>query len=85
MVNTEDWFCKIKIFIFRHIADLAGTPEIILPTPAFNVINGGSHAGNKLAMQEFMIFPTGKSYKIWYCMLCILAKLVCFLRCIVLH
>ena len=45
----------------RHIADLAGTPEIILPTPAFNVINGGSHAGNKLAMQEFMILPTGKN------------------------
>ena len=27
---------------------------------AFNVINGGSHAGNKLAMQEFMLLPTGK-------------------------
>ena len=40
---------------------MAGTPEIILPTPAFNVINGGSHAGNKLAMQEFMILPTGAS------------------------
>lgn len=47
--------------LYRHIADLAGTPEIILPTPAFNVINGGSHAGNKLAMQEFMILPTGAS------------------------
>ena len=23
------------------------------------MINGGSHAGNKLAMQEFMILPTG--------------------------
>merc|ERR1712136_564511 len=45
--------------LYRHIADLAGTPEIVLPVPAFNVINGGSHAGNKLAMQEFMIFPTG--------------------------
>lgn len=31
----------------------------MLPVPAFNVINGGSHAGNKLAMQEFMILPTG--------------------------
>ncbi len=30
-----------------------------MPVPAFNVINGGSHAGNKLAMQEFMILPTG--------------------------
>lgn len=28
---------------------------------SFNVINGGSHAGNKLAMQEFMIFPCGAS------------------------
>lgn len=44
---------------YRHIADLAGNKEIILPVPAFNVINGGSHAGNKLAMQEFMILPTG--------------------------
>lgn len=33
----------------------------ILPVffKAFNVINGGSHAGNKLAMQEFMILPVG--------------------------
>uniref|UniRef100_A0A672H1P4 phosphopyruvate hydratase n=1 Tax=Salarias fasciatus TaxID=181472 RepID=A0A672H1P4_SALFA len=47
--------------LFRHIADLAGNPEVILPVPAFNVINGGSHAGNKLAMQEFMILPVGAS------------------------
>jgi len=33
--------------------------ETVLPVPAFNVINGGSHAGNKLAIQEFMILPTG--------------------------
>jgi len=45
--------------LYRHIADLAGTKQIVLPTPAFNVINGGSHAGNKLAMQEFMLLPTG--------------------------
>jgi len=45
--------------LYQHIADLAGNKNIILPTPAFNVINGGSHAGNKLAMQEFMILPTG--------------------------
>ncbi|CAH8276634.1 unnamed protein product [Arabidopsis lyrata] len=35
--------------------------KIVLPVPAFNVINGGSHAGNKLAMQEFMILPVGAS------------------------
>ncbi|XP_053539836.1 enolase 1b, (alpha) [Ictalurus punctatus] len=45
--------------LYQHIADLAGNPEVILPVPAFNVINGGSHAGNKLAMQEFMILPVG--------------------------
>jgi len=30
-----------------------------MPVPSFNVINGGSHAGNGLAMQEFMLLPTG--------------------------
>ncbi|KAJ1527502.1 hypothetical protein ONE63_007474 [Megalurothrips usitatus] len=52
---------KKGVPLYKHIADLAGNTNIILPTPAFNVINGGSHAGNKLAMQEFMIFPTGAS------------------------
>jgi len=47
--------------LYRHIADLAGNEEVLLPVPAFNVINGGSHAGNKLAMQEFMILPVGAS------------------------
>ncbi|KAK2556406.1 Alpha-enolase [Acropora cervicornis] len=47
--------------LYRHIADLAGNSNVILPVPAFNVINGGSHAGNKLAMQEFMLLPTGAS------------------------
>lgn len=50
---------KKGIPLYRHLADLAGNTNIILPVPAFNVINGGSHAGNKLAMQEFMILPTG--------------------------
>eukprot|EP01119_Soliformovum_irregulare_P001459 TRINITY_DN1115_c0_g1_i1.p1 TRINITY_DN1115_c0_g1~~TRINITY_DN1115_c0_g1_i1.p1 ORF type:complete len:434 (+),score=140.05 TRINITY_DN1115_c0_g1_i1:35-1336(+) len=45
--------------LYRHIADLAGNKNLLLPVPAFNVINGGSHAGNKLAMQEFMILPIG--------------------------
>lgn len=45
--------------LYRHIADLAGNKEVVLPVPAFNIINGGSHAGNRLAMQEFMILPVG--------------------------
>jgi enolase len=49
--------------LYEHIAALAGNPtdKMFLPVPAFNVINGGSHAGNKLAMQEFMILPVGAS------------------------
>jgi len=45
--------------LYRHIADLAGTGKLILPVPWMNVINGGSHAGNRLAMQEFMIGAVG--------------------------
>jgi enolase len=48
-----------NIPLYKHIADLSGVSEFILPVPSFNVINGGSHAGNKLAMQEFMILPIG--------------------------
>ncbi|RZC57754.1 hypothetical protein C5167_005057 [Papaver somniferum] len=50
-----------KIPLYKHIANLAGNKNLVLPVPAFNVINGGSHAGNKLAMQEFMILPVGAS------------------------
>lgn len=45
--------------LYKYIAQLAGIDKVVLPVPAFNVINGGSHAGNKLAMQEFMILPVG--------------------------
>jgi enolase len=34
-----------------------------LPVPMMNVINGGKHAGNNLAIQEFLLEPVGaKSY-----------------------
>ncbi|POY76781.1 putative Phosphopyruvate hydratase [Rhodotorula taiwanensis] len=46
--------------LYAHFADLAGIkPPYVLPVPAMNVINGGSHAGNALAFQEFMLLPTG--------------------------
>mmetsp|Transcript_23297 Transcript_23297/g.70054 ORF Transcript_23297/g.70054 Transcript_23297/m.70054 type:complete len:525 (-) Transcript_23297:27-1601(-) len=50
-----------KVPLYQHYADLAGntvTP-MTLPVPCFNVINGGEHAGNKLAFQEFFVIPTG--------------------------
>ncbi|XP_078431492.1 enolase 1 [Wolffia australiana] len=45
--------------LYAHIQELSETKELVMPVPAFNVINGGSHAGNSLAMQEFMIMPVG--------------------------
>lgn len=48
--------------LYVYLAQLAGVSEpYVLPVPAFNVINGGSHAGNALAFQEFMLLPTGAS------------------------
>jgi enolase len=47
--------------LYRHFADLAGNSDLIMPVPCFNVINGGSHAGNKLAFQEYFVIPTGAS------------------------
>uniref|UniRef100_A0A7S4AX78 phosphopyruvate hydratase n=1 Tax=Pseudo-nitzschia australis TaxID=44445 RepID=A0A7S4AX78_9STRA len=47
--------------LYKHYADLAGNGDekYTMPVPCFNVINGGSHAGNKLAFQEYFVIPTG--------------------------
>jgi len=49
--------------LYEYIAKLSGQPtdKFVMPVPSFNVINGGSHAGNRLACQEFMILPVGAS------------------------
>jgi enolase len=38
---------------------LAGKETMSLPVPMMNIINGGMHADNNLAIQEFMILPVG--------------------------
>jgi enolase len=44
--------------LYAHVSDLAGTKKpYVLPVPFMNVLNGGSHAGGRLAFQEFMIVP----------------------------
>lgn len=50
---------KKGVPLYRHFADLAGNKDLVMPVPSFNVINGGSHAGNALSFQEFMLLPTG--------------------------
>jgi len=47
--GTETW---------RWVADCLGASPR-LPVPHFNVLNGGAHAPNPLAFQEFMVAPVG--------------------------
>ena len=48
-----------KIPLYVYISRLMGitTNEYTIPTPMFNVINGGIHAGFNLDFQEFMVVP----------------------------
>merc|ERR1712072_384795 len=54
---------SMQIPLYEYIAYLSGRPtdKFVMPVPCLNVINGGSHAGNRLACQEFMILPVGAS------------------------
>ena len=48
--------------LYAHLRNLAGgssSSKYVLPVPSLNIINGGEHAGNQIACQEFMILPTG--------------------------
>ena len=47
---------QMGVPLYRY---LGGVRARLLPTPLMNIINGGVHAGNELALQEFMIIPVG--------------------------
>ncbi|CAL6006634.1 Enolase [Hexamita inflata] len=47
--------CK-KIPLWKYISEISNTKSN-LPVPCMNIINGGKHAGNLLAPQEYMIAP----------------------------
>ncbi len=42
--------------LYRYIG---GSNAYTLPIPLMNILNGGSHADNKIDFQEFMIVPVG--------------------------
>ncbi|THU50020.1 hypothetical protein C4D60_Mb06t15680 [Musa balbisiana] len=50
---------EYKVPLYKHIADLSGKSNPVLPVPAITVISGGKHAENNLAVQEIMILPVG--------------------------
>ena len=45
---------SLGIPLYRY---LGGANAMTLPTPMFNIINGGSHADNSVDFQEYMIMP----------------------------
>ena len=51
------------IFHYSYKKDLSNYPQLTMPAPMMNILNGGSHADNNVDIQEFMIMPVGfKSY-----------------------
>lgn len=42
--------------LYRYVGGCNGT---VLPVPMMNILNGGSHADNRVDFQEFMIMPVG--------------------------
>ena len=47
--------------LFQHINTLAGKPQMRMPVPMMNILNGGEHADNNVDIQEFMVQPVGFS------------------------
>ncbi|MBC7126914.1 MAG: phosphopyruvate hydratase [Candidatus Methanosuratincola petrocarbonis] len=58
---------SVSLAVARAAASTSGVPlyrylnpkSVVLPVPMMNIINGGKHAGNELAVQEFMVVPVG--------------------------
>lgn len=46
-----------KVPFYQYVNSKQRHP--VLPLPLLNILNGGKHAGNDLAFQEFMILPVG--------------------------
>ena len=48
--------------LWQYFAEIAETSSPALPTPMFNILNGGRHAENSTDIQEFMIVPNGENF-----------------------
>lgn len=45
--------------LYKYINNLMGNPQMRLPVPMMNILNGGEHADNNVDIQEFMVMPVG--------------------------
>ena len=48
-----------SLALTHHLAQTFGSQGVTLPVPLMNIFNGGKHADNGIAIQEFMIIPCG--------------------------
>ena len=56
LANAKAAAADAGVSLYRH---LGGEDATTLPVPLLNVINGGVHADNSIALQEFMLVPAG--------------------------
>ena len=49
---------SVNLPLYKYIG---GVGAHTLPVPMMNILNGGSHADNKIDIQEFMVMPAGAS------------------------
>lgn len=49
---------EADLSLYRYVG---GIGAVTMPVPMMNILNGGSHADNKIDIQEFMVMPFGAS------------------------
>ncbi|MGI8459518.1 MAG: phosphopyruvate hydratase [Propionibacteriaceae bacterium] len=57
MAAARAFAAAAEVPLWQYLTPPGVSPA--LPTPHFNVVNGGAHAPNKLDFQEFMLAPLG--------------------------
>ena len=61
-----------KISLYKHISEISGNKELVMPVPSFNVINGGAHGALNSQgkpynpIQEIMLVPVSSSFEQGY-------------------
>ena len=58
LANARAAASHFSLPLYRY---LGGAAASRIPVPMMNILNGGAHAGNNIAIQEFMILPVGAS------------------------
>lgn len=58
-LHAMSQFPNSPLALSQSLAQVYGCSGLVLPVPLMNIFNGGKHADNGIAIQEFMIVPRG--------------------------